>query len=73
MENGVKNMLRKDSRFRFRYLESKKDSEESDLETDADICCLLFTNVKFAPSKKVKVNYGDYFKILNDSRRQVRK
>ena len=41
-------MMKKDSRYRFRYIDSKKDSsEESELEEDTEICILLLANVRY--------------------------
>ena len=42
-----KALMKKDSRYRFRYIESKKDSDSSELEDDEEICVFLMTNVQY--------------------------
>ena len=75
-------MQKKDSRYRFRNLDSIKDeSEESELETDGDVCVLLLSNVRFpkesAPKKikdpKPKSPFAEFYLVLNNCRREARK
>ena len=73
-------MLKKDSRFRFRHLESKKDSDESELEEDMDICTLLLQNVHFPKQvlrpKQIKAKpkspFSEFYSQLNSCRRESR-
>lgn len=70
--------LKKDSRYRFRYIESKKDSDSSELEDDIDVCIFLLSNVKYAkpePSriKKRTSPFSEFYTVLNTCRRESRK
>ena len=64
--------MRKDSRNRFIDLVSKKDSEESDLEDNSDICTLLLQNVTYAKTRKL-TSFADFYSVLNECRREARK
>ena len=64
--------MRKDSRYRFRYIDKfKQESEESDLEPDSEICCLLLQNVKY-PKTRNKLSFADFYSVLNECRRTAR-
>ena len=74
-----KQLMKKDSRYRFRYVESKKDSDSSsDLESDEEICVFLMTNVQYhkvplEKRKKVENPFAEYYTVLNTCRREERK
>ena len=65
-------MLRKDSRTRFRHIESKEKIEVSDIEDNTDLCILILTDVKYNKPRK-KTNFSDFYSVLNDCRRSERK
>ena len=69
--------MKKDSRFRFRYIESKKDSDSSELEEDNEICVFLLANVKFPKAadklKKRQNPFAEFYSVLNNCRRESRR